>query len=132
MLGLAEYSQHMTAITKLRQRARQSKVKKQKLTEVESEASRPQSIPWNSKAKARGKQNEEKNSHSEVTTPCHFGTGRRLQNLANSSKESFCSCLDMSRPSVIDSAYITHLTCMRLTLCMRTPSITAVCRDLSN
>ena len=102
---------------------------KKKLEEVESEASRPQSLPCSTKgAKARGKQNEVKRQRGKDTTPCHFGPRRRLQHLANVCKLHFdtpfvraSTCLDMS---VIDHAYVMRPACARLTLHMRTPSNT--------
>ena len=62
-----------------------------------------------------------KDSDSEVTTTCHFGSRRRLQHLANVCKLCFdiChSCLNMTRDlsSVIDHACVICRACARFTL----------------
>ena len=93
-----EHCQHITAKAKWRQTARQSGANNKKLKEVESKASRLQSMPCNTESK---RQNEAKRQRLRVTSyTLQFWRLAKLWHLANVCK--FCfdilhSCLDMPR-----------------------------------
>ena len=89
------WGQQSTASTRQCQQSRGRKLgKKQKLQKVDSErpAERSQCFATQREWRHRGKQSEMKVSNTEVTTPCHFGTRQRVQQLSNACKHLFKAC----------------------------------------